>query len=259
MDLATIEPAEVKRPLRRRLGTAVIILLLLPYALTPLYLVGRPVSTVMLWRWATGASVERDWVSIDAVPPVLLFSVIAAEDSRFCTHHGVDLEEIAEAMDDAEDGGRLRGGSTITQQTVKNLFLWSGRSVVRKLLELPLALWMDLILPKRRIFEIYLNIAEWGPDGQFGAEAGARYAFDKDAWDLTPLEAGLMAATLPNPVTRDAGRPSPGLRRLAGIYQGRAHTVVAAAGCLGRVGEPVGRASSVTRRTRPATAVTTGG
>ena len=94
-----------------------------------------------------------------------------SEDGRFCTHHGVDFQEIREAIEDAEDFDDLRGGSTITQQVAKNLFLWPGRSVVRKVLEFPLALWIDLVLPKRRVLEIYLNIAEWGPNGQFGAEA----------------------------------------------------------------------------------------
>jgi len=126
----------------------------------------------------------------------------------------------------------MRGGSTITQQVAKNLFLWGGRSYVRKALEFPLALWIDLVLSKRRVLEIYLNIAEWGPNGEFGIEAGTRRAFGKSARDLTPFQAALMASMLPNPVTRDAKAPGPGMRRLAGLYAGRAVRSPEAANCL---------------------------
>jgi monofunctional biosynthetic peptidoglycan transglycosylase len=104
----------------------------------------------------------------------------------------------------------------------KNLFLWQSRSIVRKALEFPLALWIDLVLPKPRILEIYLNIAELGPSGQFGAQAGAIYAFGHGASALSPREAALLAAILPNPHRRSARNPSPGVRRLAGIYVARA-------------------------------------
>jgi monofunctional biosynthetic peptidoglycan transglycosylase len=212
---------------------ALAVLLLLPYALTPLYLVAPPVSTLMLWRWVTGQRVERQLVPLERVAPVLPRTVISSEDQRFCSHHGIDWSGIREAIEDAEDLDDLRGGSTITQQTAKNLFLWHGRSAVRKALELPLALWMDLILPKRRIMEIYLNIAEWGPNGEFGAEAGARRAFGKSARDLTAREAALMAAVLPNPIRRSARQPGPAVQRLAGLYQGRAARSVLD-GCLRR-------------------------
>jgi monofunctional biosynthetic peptidoglycan transglycosylase len=148
-----------------------------------------------------------------------------------CSHHGIDWQEIHAAIEEADDISTARGGSTITQQTAKNLFLWQGRSFVRKALEFPLALWIDLVLPKRRIMEIYLNIAQWGPDGEFGAEAGARIAFSKSAADLDRREAALLAAILPNPIRRSARRPGPGVRRLAGIYEVRARS--AAAGCIG--------------------------
>ena len=158
--------------------------------------------------------------------------MIVAEDGRYCTHHGVDFTEINKAIEDAEELEDVRGGSTITQQVAKNLFLWGGRSFVRKALELPLALWIDLVLSKRRVLEIYLNIAEWGPDGEFGAEAGARRAFGRSAEGLSRSQAALLAAILPNPVTRDAKRPGPGLRRLAGLYQGRAGRSPDAANCV---------------------------
>jgi monofunctional biosynthetic peptidoglycan transglycosylase len=197
----------------------------LPYLLTPLYQFGRPVSTLMLARLVTAQPVERDWRDLDAIAAVLPRTVIAAEDARFCTHNGVDWETLQEVIEEAQDGEATRGGSTITQQLAKNLFLWQGRSFVRKALELPLALWIDAVLPKRRVLELYLNVAEWGPSGQFGAEAGARHAFGKAASQLTAHEAALLAAILPNPVVRSASRPSRGVRRRAGIYIARARAV----------------------------------
>ena len=206
----------------------VIVILLIPYLVAPFYRFGHPVSALMLERRLTGHRVERIWIPLDAVPSAVPAAVIAAEDARFCVHHGIDWGEVREALADADEGGRLRGGSTITQQVAKNLFLWPGRSVIRKALEAPLALWIDLVLPKRRIFEIYLNIAEWGPNGEFGIEAGARRAFGKSARLLSVQEAALMAAILPNPIRRNATRPRPAVQRLAGIYLARAHARMAA-------------------------------
>ena len=123
--------------------------LLVPYLLTPLYRVGHPVSTLMAWRWLTGAPVTRDWIDLSAMSPSLPRAVVAAEDARFCIHRGIDWDALREVVDDAEDGEVTRGGSTITQQVAKNLFLWQGRSFIRKGLEMPLALWIDLVLPKR--------------------------------------------------------------------------------------------------------------
>jgi len=196
-------------------------LLLLPYLLAPLYRIGHPVSTLMAWRWVTGAPVVRQWEDFSAISPYLPRAVIAAEDAKFCNHHGIDWGALREVIDDAEDGEVSRGGSTITQQVAKNLFLWPGRSVVRKALEFPLALWIDLVLSKQRILEIYLNVAELGPSGQFGAEAGSNYAFGHSASTLAPREAALLAAILPNPVKRSARNPGPGVRRLAGTYMAR--------------------------------------
>jgi monofunctional glycosyltransferase len=206
----------------------VVAVLLVPYLIAPFYRFGHPVSALMVERRLTGARVERIWIPFDAISPAVAEAVIAAEDAHFCTHHGIDWGEVREALADAEEGGRLRGGSTITQQVAKNLFLWPGRSLVRKALEAPLALWIDFVLPKRRILEIYLNIAEWGPTGEFGIEAGARRAFGKSARALTAHEAALMAAILPNPIRRSASRPRPAVQRLAGIYLARAHARVAA-------------------------------
>ncbi|RAI45045.1 monofunctional biosynthetic peptidoglycan transglycosylase [Rhodoplanes roseus] len=211
----------------------VFVLLLLPYVLTPFYLVGHPVSTLMLGRWVTGAPVERVWVPLAEIAPALPVTVIASEDARFCRHRGIDLAEIRDAIEDDGIAG-ARGASTISQQLAKNLFLWPGRSFVRKVLEAPLAIWLDLVLGKRRVMELYLNIAEWGPSGQFGAEAGARKALGRSARELTPGQAALMAAMLPDPHRRNAGKPGPGLRRLAGIHERRASRALASCVVSGR-------------------------
>ena len=208
----------------RNLLLVVLAALLLPYLLAPLYRTGHPVSTLMAWRYLTGAPMSRQWVDFGAISPFLPRSVVAAEDAKFCSHHGIDWDALRDVIDDAGDGEVTRGGSTITQQVAKNLFLWPGRSIVRKALEIPLAMWIDLMLPKQRILEIYLNIAELGPSGQFGAEAGASYAFGHSASTLSPREAALLAAILPNPVKRSARNPRPSVRRLAGTYAARAHS-----------------------------------
>ena len=228
---ANLPLLRLPRPLRVVI-VAMLALLVLPYLLAPLYSFGKPLSTVMLWRMITGQRVQRDYVPLSRVSPALTLAVIVAEDGRFCTHHGVDFAEIREAINDADDLSEARGGSTITQQVAKNLFLWPGRSWLRKALEFPLALWIDLVLSKRRILEIYLNIAEWGPNGEFGVEAGSRYAFGRSAHDVSRYQAALLAAVLPNPVSRNAHAPGPGLRRLAGLYVGRSARAAGEANCL---------------------------
>jgi monofunctional biosynthetic peptidoglycan transglycosylase len=221
----------IPRPLWA-IGFAVLALLLAPYVITPFYAFGEPVSTVMLWRRIVGDPVHRSYVPLSRISSNLREAVIVAEDGRFCAHYGVDLAEIRDAFDEADDLSDMRGGSTITQQLAKNLFLWPGRSYLRKALEFPLALWIDLVLSKRRILELYLNIAEWGPDGQFGAEAGAQHAFGKSARSLSRYQAALLAAVLPNPHDRHAAHPRPGLRRLAGLYVARARNAPGADSCV---------------------------
>ncbi len=205
------------------LATVVVILVLAPYAIAPFYRVVEPVSTLMLWRWATGARVHRIVVPLRRIAPALSLAVIVAEDGSFCHNRGIDLGAIREALEQSdEDIGEARGASTITQQVARNLFLWQGRSYVRKALEFPLALWLNLVLPKRRVLEIYLNIAQWGPTGEFGAEAAARFAYGKPARNLSTTEAAELAAILPNPVERSAREPSILVRQLAAIYERRA-------------------------------------
>ena len=231
-----LQPRPAKRGSRlsrlaRGAALALALVLLLPYVLVPLYRVINPISTLMLWRWATGARVERSFVPIERMAPALPVTVIASEDGRFCTHSGIDWREIRERLEDVDEISAARGVSTISQQTAKNLFLWPGRSFLRKGLELPLALWIDLVLPKWRVLEIYLNVAEWGPNGQFGAETGSRYAFNKSARSLTPREAALLAAVLPNPRRRSAKQPGPAVRRLAAIYEARGAVQASLAFC----------------------------
>jgi monofunctional glycosyltransferase len=209
----------------KTLALIVLVALIVPYVLTPLYRTGRPVSTLMLWRELTGAPMARQWIELRAMSPYLPRSIVAAEDAHFCKHHGIDLGALREAMRNAEEGEGMRGASTITQQVAKNLFLWQGPSYVRKALEFPLAIWIDAVLPKQRILEIYLNIAELGPSGQFGVEAGSSFAFGHSAAMLSPREAALLASILPNPHLRNARTPGPGLRRLAGTYTARAQAV----------------------------------
>ena len=199
------------------------VLVLFPYAIAPLYRFVDPVSMPILWRYAAGARVDRIVVPLSNISPALRLAVIVAEDGSFCRNPGIDLGEMREALLKSDDNlDAARGASTITQQTAKNLFLWQGRSLIRKVLEIPLALWMTLVLPKRRILEIYLNIAQWGPTGEFGAEAGARFAFGKSARDLSPYQAAELAAILPNPVLRSARAPNVLVRRLAALYERRA-------------------------------------
>lgn len=210
-------------PWVRRAVTFAIVLALIPAILTVLYIPSfvHPVSTLMLKDLATFSGYDRRWVSIDEIAPVLAHSVIMSEDGQFCGHRGIDWNEMKVVIDDALAGESTRGASTITMQTVKNLYLWNGRSVVRKALELPLAVYFDVVLSKRRIMEIYLNIAEWAP-GVYGIEAAAQHHFGVPARKLTPRQAALLAVTLPNPADRNPAKPGAGLKRLANVIQRRA-------------------------------------
>jgi monofunctional glycosyltransferase len=204
-------------PWPRRAAKVLAFLIAWPLVMTLVYaVVPPPASNVMITRLFSGNGLRKDWVSLDRISPYLPRAVISSEDARFCTHHGIDWIEfqdvIDEVLDDDEDP--IRGASTIPMQTAKNLFLWDGRSIVRKGLELPLASWMDFVWSKRRMIEIYLNIAEWAP-GVYGAEAAAQFHFKKPAAKLTRHEAALLAAVLPNPIKRSAGKPSKRVNRIA--------------------------------------------
>ncbi len=205
----------------RAIGLVLLVLLLVPVVLTPVYRVVNPVSTLMIWERLTAGPIQRDWVSFDDMSKWMVTSVVVSEDSRYCEHHGVDWQALGTVIDTAEETGRPRGASTIAMQTARNLFLWTSRSYVRKALEIPLALYIDLVLGKRRLIEIYLNIAEFGP-GIFGVEAAARHYFGRPAKGLTAGQSALLAASLPNPLTRDPAHPSSLLHALARTVAARA-------------------------------------
>jgi monofunctional glycosyltransferase len=180
-----VEPRSRKKSGRRRRGSrvrtwlfrvaaALFVLAMLPPVATLIYSVPgtRPVSTLMVQDILTMRGYDRQWIPLEEMGPNIIHAVMMSEDGQFCRHRGVDVGEFRALVEEALAGEATRGGSTITMQTAKNLFLWHGRSYVRKAIEIPLAIYMDAVLSKRRIMEIYLNIAEWAP-GVYGAEAGA--------------------------------------------------------------------------------------
>ncbi len=179
-----------------------------------------PFTPLMIERWWTGGPVDARWVPLNAISPNLVRAVIASEDTKFCTHHGFDWDAIDQAIAEDASGDRLRGASTISQQTAKNLFLSPARNWTRKALEAWLTVLIEAFWPKRRIIETYLNIVEWGPQ-RFGAEAAARADFGKPALALSVIEAARLATVLPNPRSYRAGRPGPYVLRQSGIIAAR--------------------------------------
>jgi monofunctional biosynthetic peptidoglycan transglycosylase len=179
-----------------------------------------PTTAFMIRERVAGAAGDRDqplrqrhdWVPWSAISRHAAVAVIAAEDQKFLLHDGFDFAAIDQALADAQSGRRLRGASTITQQVAKNLFLWPGHSWPRKGLEAWFTLWIELLWPKQRILEVYLNSAEFGP-GVWGVEAASRYFFSKPARALGRDEAALLAAVLPNPARLSAAYPSPYVRK----------------------------------------------
>lgn len=189
-----------------------------------------PGSMLMSLRAREGVAIRHEWTPLEAIAPEVIRAVVVHEDPRICIHWGVDWTRIRSAVRTAEDGAP-EDTSTIAMQTVKNLVLWPERSYLRKTLEIPLAYAMTLVLPRRRIVEIYLNVAEWAP-GVFGIGAAARHHFTKAPADLTPREAALLAAALPNPHVRNAGRPGPRTRALARSISEMARENAGAADCI---------------------------
>lgn len=197
-----------------------------------LYRFVNPVSTLMLKRWAFGQSVTREYMPLRYMPLSLPAAVVAAEDTRFCKHRGVDWGALRYAVvEAAEEFESPRGASTVTMQLARNLFLWQGRSYARKALEIPLALVVDLLIGKRRTMEIYLNIAEWG-DGIFGAEAASQHYFKKSVRRLSAKEATLLVAALPSPLRRNPAKPGPYTKKYAEKITRRLQMDAAALGCL---------------------------
>lgn len=223
--------------MRRRFTVAKLVLivvaaaLILPAAIVLLYrVVPPPVTPLMVIR---GGPINYDWVPMKRIAPILARSVLTAEDESFCQHGGFDKAAIQKALDDYldDDGGTLRGGSTISQQTAKNVLLWPGRTWLRKGLETGLTVLIETLWPKARIMEVYLNIVEWAP-GIYGAEAAAQHHFKKSAAQLSAREAALLAAVLPNPRKWNASNPGPYVRDRADTLEGRAARVGGLASCL---------------------------
>ena len=193
-----------------------------------------PGGSMLIWsQQQEGRAIDQRWVAINRISPALVRAVIMSEDNQFCRHWGVDIRELTEALKRAERIGQdpTRGASTISMQLTKNLLLWPGKSYIRKAFELPLTVLVELIWSKRRIMEVYLNIAEWGP-GVFGAEAAAQHHFHKPASRLTDSEATLLAVALPNPFTRVAGKPSASLQRVASVIERRVKVIGGRADCV---------------------------
>lgn len=217
-------PASRRRSLswlRRILVLLVGIILVLPVALVLLFrFVPPPLTPLMVERWVQGGSVTRHWVPLAQMSPNLVRAVIASEDSKFCSHHGFDWDAIDRAMETNADGERLRGASTISQQTAKNLFLLPDRTWTRKGIEAGFTVLLEAMWPKRRILETYLNIAEWGPQ-RFGADAAARAEFGKPASALSVAQAARLATMLPNPRRYRAGKPGPYILRQSQVVAAR--------------------------------------
>ncbi len=210
-----------------------VLIFLIPALLLALYRFDfvHPISTLMVKEALVGHGAKREWIAIDDMAPVLYQSVLSSEDGQFCSHSGVDWGALNQVIEDAIDGEKTRGASTITMQLMKNLFLWPNRSFIRKALEIPYAMMAEVILPKKRIMEIYLNIAEWDK-GIFGVELAAQKYFNRSAAKLGPQYSSLLAVTLPNPKQRNAAKPTNSMRRVAKIVQRRAKASGAYIQCL---------------------------
>lgn len=188
---------------------------LLVYRLLP-----PPLTPLMMIRLFEGEGLRKDWTSFEKITPSLPKLVIAAEDNTFCSHWGFDLAAYQAQLEKSLKGRASRGASTISMQLAKNLFLWPGRSYVRKALEIPLTLYVELVLPKRRIMELYLNVVEFGP-GLYGVEAAARAHFNTSADKLSAQQAAQLAAVLPNPRRWSAARPTGYIQSRASLYRQR--------------------------------------
>ena len=222
---------------RHRILALALILVLLPFGLTLAYRPAwvHPVSTLMVADLVTFEGYDRRWLPLEEIDTSVTYAVMMSEDGQFCAHSGIDWGALNTVVSEALSGEKPRGASTIPMQTVKNLFLWPGRSFIRKALEVPLAIYFDIAIPKRRIMEIYLNIAEWAPN-VYGVEAAAQHYFGRSARDLSARQGALLAVTLPNPAARNPARPTVGLDRLASVIEGRARKAGGYVGCLQEAG-----------------------
>jgi len=232
-----------------------IFLILHAYALLLKFL-APPATILMTQRAGQGEDVRRDWKSLEEISPLLVLAVIGAEDAKFCEHGGIDWEAVDKAREfnRKNKDGRRRGGSTISQQTAKNIFFWNGGGMPRKAGEAWMTYVIERVWGKRRIMEVYLNVAEWG-DGLFGAEAAAQARFGKSAADLSELEAARLAAVLPSPNKWSADKPGPYVRKRTRAIMSRMRVVANegfAACVLGEDYRPSGQAPASSRAARPA-------
>lgn len=210
-----------RQRLRRWVLLSLVVVLLAPAAVILLYrVVPPPFTPLMIIRYGQGEAIEREWRGLEQIAPALPRSVIAAEDNLFCSHMGFDREALKSQIEAAQAGERPRGASTISMQLAKNLFLWPERSMLRKGLEFWLTPYVEALLPKRRILELYLNVVEWGP-GIYGAQAAARGHFNVDADRLDENQAALLAAVLPNPREWIAGDAGSYVQERAAVYRRR--------------------------------------
>lgn len=217
--------------LKRVALIAVCVLIVVPVLAMLVYRVVPPPGTPLML--ARPGDADYRWVDLDAISPHVVRAVIVSEDQVFCAHSGIDWRQMEIVFDELlEDGRPSRGASTITMQTARNLFLPPSRSALRKAVEIPLALGLEAIMPKRRILELYLNVIEWG-DGIHGIEAAAQRHFGKPAKALSKTEAARLAAILPNPITRSPTRPSPAVARKAGKIARDVGRVGVLWGCVG--------------------------
>ena len=214
-----------------RLFNSLLVLVLIfgligPLAVVTLYrFVPPPMTFLMVQRLFEGRGFDRRWVPLPEISPRLVGAVIASEDSGFCEHQGFDMAAIRKALKhNAADPNRIRGGSTISQQTAKNVFLWPRRDYVRKGLEAYFTVLIEAIWGKPRIMEVYLNSIEWGP-GVYGAEAAAQRNFGVPAVDLTPAQAARLAVIVPKPLAWKADKPGRFVRRRSGTIAARAGVV----------------------------------
>lgn len=204
-------PELVKRLTRWSLMFSLVFVTLSLLMVAPLRWMNPVTSMVIIERWWSGGEdfeLRQHWLNWADIPPHAAMAVVTSEDQLFPKHRGFDLESIKAAVREREQRGQLRGASTISQQVARNLYLWTGRSWLRKGLEAWFTLLLELTLPKHRILEIYLNIAEWGPRGVFGLEAAAQHHFHRPASQLTPYQSALLAATLPSPARYTPGQPT---------------------------------------------------
>ncbi|MEM9840993.1 MAG: monofunctional biosynthetic peptidoglycan transglycosylase [Pseudomonadota bacterium] len=193
------------------------------YALVLIFM-APPGTANMAGRAVQGTELYHTWVPIEDISPHLIRAVIAAEDTRFCEHNGIDVDALRDALEERETKGRLRGASTLTQQTAKNVFFWNGGGLPRKAGEAWMAVFIDGIWGKRRVLEVYLNVAEWG-DGLYGAQAAAYGRYGKPASDLTEFEAARLAAVLPSPNKWRVRPAGPYVRQRTGTVQARMRVV----------------------------------